>query len=97
MGGAADTPHRSSSPLKRRASDLEGEAASSQNDVNMIPVPISDLVEPEDLPGLSTPSSNRSKRSQSIDMLRDEVGPAPVNCSNGDEVAPRNAAETGRL
>jgi ubiquitin carboxyl-terminal hydrolase 4/11/15 len=96
MGGAAETPHRSSSPLKRRASDLEGEAASSENDVDMIPVPTSDLVEPEDLPTLSTPSSDRSKRSESIDMLRDEIGPAPVNGSNGDEVPPRDAAETGK-
>ncbi len=40
MGGAADLPQRSSSPLKRRASDLEAEATSSQkDDVDMIMVP----------------------------------------------------------
>jgi ubiquitin carboxyl-terminal hydrolase 4/11/15 len=61
MGGAADLPQRSSSPLKRRASDLEGEVPSSwKDDVDMIAVPTSD---PPDTMNTST---------QSVDMLKEE-------------------------
>lgn len=74
MGGAEDLPQRASSPLKRRASDLEAEAPSSQReDVDMIPVPPSDPPEP------STQTS-RTKRAQSIDMLRNE---GDADTSNG--------------
>ena len=69
MGGAADLPQRSSSPLKRRASDLEADVRSSQkDDVDMIAVP-------ESTP-LKSDASIRSTRpgwAQSINMLRDEV------------------------
>lgn len=73
MGGAADHPQRSSSPLKRRASDIDNtEVRSSQGDVDMIPVPSSDPAAPINLP-LQSVASPRTKRAQSIDMLRDET------------------------
>jgi ubiquitin carboxyl-terminal hydrolase 4/11/15 len=68
MGGAADLPQRSSSPLKRRASDLEWEAQSSQNDVDMIVVPEEASSEPTDISTRPT----HPGRTQSVDMLRDE-------------------------
>ena len=69
MGGAADLPQRSSSPLKRRASDLEAEVPSSQkDDVDMIAVPASD---PPDTTNTSTQPA-RAKRAQSVDMLKEE-------------------------
>jgi hypothetical protein len=43
MGGAADFPQRSSSPLKRRASDLEQEKPQPKEvDVEMDAMPLSD-------------------------------------------------------
>ena len=49
MGGAADTPHRSSSPLKRPASSMEPEpgqdAADAREDVDMIAAPDSQTTE----------------------------------------------------
>lgn len=49
MGGAADIPHRSSSPLKRRASSMEpdGDPTDAKEDVDMInaPVPVPDASE----------------------------------------------------
>lgn len=36
MGGAEDLPHRSSSPMKRRASDLEHDELNLQKDVEML-------------------------------------------------------------
>ncbi|MBV35872.1 MAG: hypothetical protein CMP47_10560 [Rickettsiales bacterium] len=67
MGGAADLPQRSSSPLKRRASDLEAEVSSSQkDDVDMIMVPESDALE-----SANDTQSSRN-RAQSVDMLRNE-------------------------
>lgn len=67
MGGAADLPQRSSSPLKRRASDLEAEVSSSQkDDVDMIMVPESD---PPEAVNDTEPSRARA---QSVDMLRNE-------------------------
>jgi len=93
MGGAADLPQRSSSPLKRRASDLEGEVQSSQKDVDMISVPPSDPSEPAD----TLTSAARSKRAQSVDMLRNENEDAAADVSTGEspDVDPANAAETG--
>jgi ubiquitin carboxyl-terminal hydrolase 4/11/15 len=71
MGGAADFPQRASSPLKRRASDLEAESSSSQkDDVDMINVPES---EPPETVDASTETSAR--RAQSVDMLKDDQKP----------------------
>jgi ubiquitin carboxyl-terminal hydrolase 4/11/15 len=84
MGGAADLPQRSSSPLKRRASDLEAEVASSQNDdVDMIQVPPSNPMEATD----NFAESSNVKRAQSVDMLKEENEPqAEISAAsiNGD-------------
>ena len=92
MGGAADLPHRSSSPLKRRASDLEAEAQSSQNDIDMIVVP-------ESAPLETTATSTRPThpgRAQSIDMLRDEPDAAGSHSSTQAEAAvPASQPKTG--
>ena len=67
MGGAADLPQRSSSPLKRRASDLEAEVSSSQkDDVDMIMVPESDPLES------ANDTQSLRNRAESVDMLRNE-------------------------
>ena len=76
MGGAADLPQRSSSPLKRRASDLDGEddpkaeaTSNQEEDVDMVTVPQSGLPEGVNL---------ATTREQSIDMLKDaQDGEAP--------------------
>lgn len=49
MGGAADGTQRSSSPLKRRASDLEGTdvVSSQKEDVEMVTAPPADEVQDE--------------------------------------------------
>jgi len=94
MGGAADLPQRSSSPLKRRASDLDGEVQSSQkDDVDMISVPPSDPAESAD----ALTSAIRSKRAQSVDMLRNENEDAAADVSTGEspDAAPAKTAETG--
>lgn len=94
MGGAADLPQRSSSPLKRRASDLEGEVPSSQkDDVDMITVPPSDTPESADTPTTTI----RSKRAQSVDMLRNENEDTPADISTEEfvDTAPAKTAETG--
>ena len=95
MGGAAEHPHRSSSPLKRRASDLEGEDPSSQNDdVDMISVPPSDPAESGEAATMVT----RSKRAQSVDMLNNEDEPAaPDADTESSEAAPTKSAQTGTL
>ncbi|KAG0647612.1 Ubiquitin-specific-processing protease 12, partial [Hyphodiscus hymeniophilus] len=82
MGGAADLPQRSSSPLKRRASDLEEGRSSQKDDVDMITVPESTLSASPDTP-------MRPGRAQSIDMLRDEVvdGVKPTVTASEDQVA----------
>jgi ubiquitin carboxyl-terminal hydrolase 4/11/15 len=70
MGGAADLPHRSSSPLKRPASDLDADVKSGEDDVNMI-------VESEPSQSQSADTfqkMSRSNRAQSIDMLSGETG-----------------------
>ncbi|KAN0095576.1 UCH domain containing protein [Hyaloscypha variabilis] len=93
MGGAADLPQRSSSPLKRRASDLDGEVQSSQkDDVDMISVPPSDPAESAD----ALTSATRSKRAQSVDMLRSENEDAAADVSTGEspDAAPAKTAET---
>ncbi|KAL2064140.1 hypothetical protein VTL71DRAFT_4634 [Oculimacula yallundae] len=73
MGGAADLPHRASSPLKRRASDLEPDVSSSQkDDVDMITVPESDSPEP------TSDGQSSHVRAQSVDMLRNENQPDGV-------------------
>jgi ubiquitin carboxyl-terminal hydrolase 4/11/15 len=94
MGGAADLPQRSSSPLKRRASDLDSEVQSSQkDDVDMISVALSDPPEP---PETST-TATRSKRAQSVDMLRNdhEGVAADGSAEESPEVTPAMTAETG--
>jgi ubiquitin carboxyl-terminal hydrolase 4/11 len=94
MGGAADLPQRSSSPLKRRASDLDGEVQSSQkDDVDMISVPPFDLSESAD----ASTSGTRSKRAQSVDMLRNDDEDAAVDTSTegSPDAAPTKTAETG--
>jgi ubiquitin carboxyl-terminal hydrolase 4/11/15 len=75
MGGAADLPHRSSSPLKRRAEELDAEAeaeaeaqSSQKDDVDMIVVPESDPLETID----ASTRPTHPGRTQSIDMLREE-------------------------
>lgn len=86
MGGAADLPQRSSSPLKRTASDLdESDVASSQkDDVDMVPVPQSD---PPEL-GDSLEQSPTHRPAQSIGISRDaeqrSVTPA-TDAQNGME------------
>jgi ubiquitin carboxyl-terminal hydrolase 4/11/15 len=97
MGGAADLPQRSSSPLKRPASDLEGEAQSSQkDDVDMISVPNSETTEQV---AESTQSSRA--RAQSVDMLRHEGQNNGAGGSAATEpeagAGPTKSAETGML
>lgn len=69
MGGAADLPQRSSSPLKRRASDLEASdvPSSQKDDVDMVPVPSPEQLEP------SKSTDTTQDRAQSVDMLRDDA------------------------
>ena len=95
MGGAADLPHRSSSPLKRRASDLDGEDQSSQkDDVDMISVPPSDPPEPAE----GSTTAIRSKRAQSVDMLRNdgETVAADASSEGSPDADPAKTAETGK-
>jgi ubiquitin carboxyl-terminal hydrolase 4/11 len=94
MGGAADLPQRSSSPLKRRASDLDGEVETSQkDDVDMISVPPSDPPESTD----AATTATRSKRSQSVDMLRndDTASTSAVSAEESPDAVPAKTAETG--
>jgi len=71
MGGAADPANRSSSPLKRPASDLEADV--SKDDVDMINVPDTD-------PTLTSPQTTRTG---SVDMMDGEQDlETPLN-SNG--------------
>ena len=73
MGGAADLPQRSSSPLKRRASDLDGDRqnkeviASQKEDVEMVTAPQSDQSED----AVVSLSPVRTTRAPSVDMLND--------------------------
>lgn len=68
MGGAADLPQRSSSPLKRPASELDAEIPSSQrDDVDMIVVP---SVEPTVEVGDSAHSVQTED--DSVDMLQND-------------------------
>jgi len=92
MGGAADLPHRSSSPLKRRASDLEGEAPSSpKDDIDMITVPPSDTTETAD----SSTQPSRAQRAQSVDMLKGEPdADTPATSTQTQDPSP-SSAETG--
>ncbi|KAM3068068.1 hypothetical protein ACMFMG_011116 [Clarireedia jacksonii] len=88
MGGAEDVPPRSSSPLKRPASDLEHDASASQKeDVDMITVPNDDSQEtvPLKVDDTAVPVAARAT---SVDMLRDEPTtetsdtPAPTTENN---------------
>jgi ubiquitin carboxyl-terminal hydrolase 4/11 len=77
MGGAADLPQRASSPLKRRASDLEDSdvASSQKDDVDMVSVTPSDP--PEPTKPAEPPAAHR--RAQSVDMLRNDTGTKSSN------------------
>ncbi len=94
MGGAADLPQRSSSPLKRRASDLDEVQSSQKDDVDMISVPPSDPPEAADV----STTAARSQRAQSVDVLKNNDEDAAVGASTeqSPEAAPRNATETGK-
>ena len=80
MGGAADFPQRSSSPLKRRAEDLDADAqaeaqSSQKDDVDMIVVPEPDSPETPDASTRPTCPA----RAQSVDMLREELDTSAVD------------------
>lgn len=95
MGGAADLPQRSSSPLKRPASELEAEIPSSQrDDVDMIRVP---SVEPT-LQGADFAQSV-SNRAASVDMLQherpDNEVTEPAAAATVEGVVPSELAELG--
>jgi ubiquitin carboxyl-terminal hydrolase 4/11 len=97
MGGAADLPQRSSSPLKRRASDLEASDvhSSQKDDVDMISVPPSG---PPD--SVETTTQSFRNRAVSIDMLKDEGDPGPVDGPLEEQsrsATPPKAADTGML
>jgi ubiquitin carboxyl-terminal hydrolase 4/11/15 len=82
MGGAEDIPQRSSSPLKRPASELEADVPSSQQeDVDMISVSPSDPAESKEV----TAQPISAKRAQSIDMLRNETVVAGETASASEE------------
>ena len=68
MGGAEDMPQRSSSPLKRPASELEPDVplSSQKEDVDMVMVP--DTQEDSEV-AIAAPTAIRAV---SMDMLRDE-------------------------
>jgi ubiquitin carboxyl-terminal hydrolase 4/11/15 len=75
MGGAEDAPQRSSSPLKRRASDLEAE---EKDDVEMVMVP--DPSESAEAPARPP----HARRTQSVDMMKDEVKDQEVLSSKAE-------------
>ncbi|KAL3417342.1 ubiquitin carboxyl-terminal hydrolase [Phlyctema vagabunda] len=91
MGGASDASQRSSSPLKRLASELDEETSASQlEDVDMIPVPASD----PDSQSASKPSP-LAARAQSVDMLdslpeqsADEAEPQFASPRKSEEIPP---------
>ncbi|KAM0559638.1 hypothetical protein ACHAPJ_004162 [Fusarium lateritium] len=74
MNGDADLPHRSSSPLKRRASSMDPENDADKNrDVDMAPSQVNDSVE-----GPSQPSTSTLPRAMSVDA------PEPTTTSTTD-------------
>lgn len=93
MGGAEDLPNRASSPLKRRASDLDLEDASSQkDDVDMITVPSSD-------PQTTTDTSTRSPRvirAHSVNMLDNEEDPDTGDVTSTPLTGRTKNVETGK-
>ena len=93
MGGAADIPQRSSSPLKRRASDLEAEMPpSQQDDVDMIVVPSTDTSETP-----KGPTSSRATRAVSVDMLREEHMESIAGTPSSAEPAAEPRSSMGRF
>lgn len=86
MGGAEDIPHRSSSPLKRRASNLEAE---EKDDVDMITVS-----DPSETAETST-RPPRARRAQSVDMLEEETQDQNESPSTAETGILRNSAHTG--
>jgi ubiquitin carboxyl-terminal hydrolase 4/11 len=91
MGGAEDIPQRSSSPLKRRASNLDAEESSQKDDVDMITV--SDQTEAAE----ASTRSTRAKRGQSVDMLRGEADASTPTPSTQTQEASSSSVETGTL
>lgn len=95
MGGAEDMPQRSSSPLKRPASELEPDVPSSikqedvkQEDVDMVMVPDTQ----EEIPNsIAAPTALRAA---SIDMLKDEPG---VETSAPSEPATENGTKPSNI
>lgn len=94
MGGESNLSQRSSSPLKRRASDLEDpEVASSQkDDVEMVAA---------DQPGPSevVEGSTNASQAMSVDMLRNEheVDSASSSTEHGRSTAATTQSDTGKL
>ena len=92
MGGAADLPQRSSSPLKRRASDLESDVPSSsqKDDVDMINLPSS-------APSDTTDKPKGHTRDQSVDMLNNgaEGDSSSSSTEQGQSTAATSMSETG--
>lgn len=92
MGGASEQSQRSSSPLKRRASELEPEVTSSQDDVDMIAVPSTD---PAPVDDISKPTlSPRPKSPQTVDMLQEEEAQTQ-HVEVGNDTETRSSAITG--
>ncbi|KAK0703264.1 hypothetical protein B0T26DRAFT_680967 [Lasiosphaeria miniovina] len=73
MGGAADIPHRSSSPLKRRAFSIEpdGDLTDAKEDMNMINTPVP-------VPGASEQPPPNPQEQQAIEEAKGEPVPPPT-------------------
>ncbi|KAI1117936.1 hypothetical protein F5Y14DRAFT_447346 [Nemania sp. NC0429] len=85
MGGAAEVPERSSSPLKRRASSLEPEGASqsASEDVDMVTVSPSDATDTNTLTSLPPDPSDTNSSSEPMASLQESKQPAVA----GNDVA----------
>lgn len=81
MGGAGYAPERSSSPLKRRASDLEAEVSGTrQDDITM-----SSVSEGDSEVRQTPPGSSRHQRGVSVDMLAGETSSVVIETVEGDQ------------
>lgn len=84
MGGATDLPQRSSSPLKRRASNLETDSDARPEDVEMATDPPR---EPHD-----------DDRESSVDMLRSEQSERETSLATENvSASTRHRKTSGRL
>ncbi|KAI6709922.1 hypothetical protein JHW43_007556 [Diplocarpon mali] len=91
MGGASDLSQRSSSPLKRRASDLGADGSSSQkDDVDMIPVS-----PPDPADASEGPLASSHTREKSVDMLANgfEADGVAEVAEEQEQVSPRKSTE----